>query len=73
MRDPALPPSRTLAAPVCPVTWISIPECSCVRCLEAQVRRFRPPALEAADPLGEIRIRRREVAKRKARGYDFAP
>jgi len=27
---------------VCPYTGLTIPECACVKCVEAQIRRFRP-------------------------------
>jgi hypothetical protein len=38
---------------ICPRTGITIPECSCSACLEAQIRRHRPAAGEP-----EIRITR---------------
>jgi hypothetical protein len=38
---------------ICPRTGITIPECSCIACLEAQIRRHRPGATEP-----EIRITR---------------
>jgi hypothetical protein len=41
--------------PVCPQTGVTVPECSCPRCLQDQLRRFQPDLLEA-DPLGEIRV-----------------
>jgi hypothetical protein len=31
----------------CPHTGISVPECSCVRCIERQLSRFAPGALTA--------------------------
>lgn len=33
---------------VCPHTGLTIPECSCSVCLEAQMRRYRPNGTEAA-------------------------
>ena len=38
---------------ICPHTGLTIPECSCSACLEAQMRRHRPNGAEA-----EIRITR---------------
>ena len=42
---------------VCPQTGITLPECSCIQCLTAQVRQFQPALLQA-DPIGEIRVSR---------------
>jgi hypothetical protein len=47
-----LPMERSSMA-ICPRTGITIPECSCNACLEAQIRRHRPAAGEP-----EIRITR---------------
>ncbi len=33
---------------VCPHTGLTVPECSCSVCLEAQMRRHRPNGTEAA-------------------------
>jgi hypothetical protein len=30
---------------ICPRTGLAVPECSCRRCLEAQLRRFHPASL----------------------------
>ena len=40
---------------VCPQTGITLPECSCIQGLTAQVRQFQPALLQA-DPIGEIRV-----------------
>jgi hypothetical protein len=59
--------SRT---PVCPLTGVTVPECSCAHCLTEQLRRFQPGLLEA-DPAGEIRVtrapNRREPPRRDRR------
>jgi hypothetical protein len=53
------------AMSVCPYTRISIPECSCIHCLERQVQLHRPSLLEA-DPIGEIRVTRADGARNPA-------
>jgi len=30
---------------ICPRTGLAVPECSCPRCVEAQLRRFHPATL----------------------------
>ena len=32
---------------ICPSTMLTVPECSCPRCLEDQLRRFQPRLVEA--------------------------
>ena len=39
--------------PTCPETGLSVPECSCSRCLEAMLREMQPTLLEA-----EIKVTR---------------
>ena len=42
----------------CPHTGLSVPECSCVRCIEQQLQRFAPgrsTGRDAHDPLSEVR------------------
>ena len=39
--------------PTCPETGLSVPECSCRRCLEAMLREVQPTLLEA-----EIKVTR---------------
>jgi len=48
---------------ICPHTGLTIPECSCGVCLEAQMRRHRPNGVEA-----DIRITR--SARLEQRGQD---
>ena len=40
---------------ICPNTGITIPECSCSACLEAQLRRYRPGPAELAAPVSRSR------------------
>jgi hypothetical protein len=60
-------PLEGSSKPVCPQTGVTVPECSCPRCLHEQLRRFQPELLEA-DPLGEIHVtkapNRRQPGKR---------
>jgi len=48
---------------ICPHTGLTIPECSCSACLEAQMRRHRPNGAGA-----EIRVTR--SARLEQRGQD---
>jgi len=48
---------------ICPHTGLTIPECSCGVCLEAQMRRHRPNGVET-----DIRITR--SARLEQRGQD---
>jgi hypothetical protein len=41
-------PMESPSMTVCPHTGLTIPECSCSVCLEAQMRRHRPNGTEAA-------------------------
>jgi hypothetical protein len=62
-------PVEGSSMPVCPQTGVTVPECSCPRCLQEQLRRFQPELLEA-DPIGEIRVtkaRSRRPHKRQRR------
>jgi hypothetical protein len=38
--------SGSRAAAVCPTTGIAIPECSCGRCIEEQIRHHSPALLD---------------------------
>jgi hypothetical protein len=40
-------PMKPLGVATCPRTGITVPECSCVHCLEDQLRRFQPRLLRA--------------------------
>jgi hypothetical protein len=46
--------------PSCPDTGLTVPECSCKRCLEAMLREFRPTLLAA-----EIKVTRARDAGEK--------
>jgi hypothetical protein len=61
MADPAPSPSRIALPPVCSFSGVSIPECSCPRCLEDQVRRFRPALLDRR-VIGSVERRDRPLA-----------
>jgi hypothetical protein len=50
----AIVPMESPSMTVCPHTGLTIPECSCSVCLEAQMRRHRPNGTEA-----EVSITRR--------------
>jgi hypothetical protein len=49
----AIVPMERSTMAICPHTGLTIPECSCSVCLEAQMRRHRPNGADA-----EIRITR---------------
>jgi hypothetical protein len=38
------PPARRAA--ICPLTGVTIPECSCQRCIEEQIRHHSPALLD---------------------------
>jgi len=41
---PGAPPARKAA--LCPLTGVTIPECSCQRCIEEQIRHHSPALLD---------------------------
>jgi hypothetical protein len=45
--------SKGVVKPICPDTGLTVPECSCTRCLEAMLREVQPTLLEA-----EIKVTR---------------
>jgi hypothetical protein len=59
----AIVPTESSSMAICPHTGLTIPECSCNVCLEAQMRRHRPNGAGA-----EIRITR--SARLEQRGQD---
>jgi hypothetical protein len=59
----AIVPTERSSMAICPHTGLTIPECSCSVCLEAQMRRHRPNGADA-----EIRITR--SARLEQRGQD---
>jgi hypothetical protein len=58
----AIVPMERPSMTVCPHTGLTIPECSCSVCLEAQMRRHRPNGTEA-----EISISRSAHLERRRR------
>jgi hypothetical protein len=52
-----------MAKPSCPETGLTVPECSCTRCLEAMLREVQPTLLEE-----EIRVTRLVPADPDERG-----
>jgi hypothetical protein len=56
---PAEVPSSKWPSAICPCTGLAIPECSCRRCLEEQMRTFSPPRRERR-AVSRLRDARRE-------------
>jgi hypothetical protein len=60
----AVVPMERPSMAICPHTGLTIPECSCSVCLEAQMRRHRPNGAEA-----EIRITRSARTERRRQDH----
>ena len=61
-------PIKRMEMPTCPHTGITIPECSCAACVEAQIRRHQPAllAMEARAEHAKILRRLRHPLRRAA-------
>jgi hypothetical protein len=51
---------------LCPHTGVTIPECSCSRCIEEQLKRFQPELVDAGRPRSTGRTRPSGTARRLA-------
>ena len=61
--------AKGVAKPFCPDTGLTVPECSCTRCLEAMLREMQPTLLEAEIKVTRLRPagpNRRDDQRRKA-------